>query len=235
MVRGSDPSGHIRMASGLFLLFDVVRMALVPAASQNPKLINPVDIYRLLSEFEGISLLAAKRAVEKWFGVKLGDLKTRGLRDTRKPRRKIPQKAVSELLIRLGKPDLYLSGHPKSQANHPLDWKLDNRRSQANGKRHETPNHRSLLLDLPTPTHGKLKSHRIWTNPENCPSFFKAAMYMMDSPSRDPKTVIQYARGHAFLAFSDFIEYPRRQKACPFLLSPSGNGRKTLAFRRRLQ
>jgi hypothetical protein len=47
-------------------------------------------------------------------------------------------------------------------------------------------------------------------------------MDMMDAASGDPKTVIQYAGGHAFLAFSDSFKNPRRQKACPFLLFKAG-------------
>lgn len=65
---------------------------------KNPKRINPVDIYGLISEFEDISLLKAKEAVAKWFGVKLGDLTAKGLRESRKLRRKVPKKAIADLL-----------------------------------------------------------------------------------------------------------------------------------------
>jgi hypothetical protein len=47
-------------------------------------------------------------------------------------------------------------------------------------------------------------------------------MNIVDSPSGNPKTVVQYPSGHAFLAFSDFFKYPRRQKACPFSLFNQG-------------
>jgi len=67
---------------------------------KNPKRINPVDIYGLISEFEGISLLKAKDAVAKWFGIKLGDLAAKGIRDSRRPRRKVAKKAVADLLIK---------------------------------------------------------------------------------------------------------------------------------------
>ena len=40
----------------------------------------------------------------------------------------------------------------------------------------------------------------------------------MDSTPRHPKTVIEYPRGHAFLAFADSFKKPRRQNACPFSL-----------------
>jgi hypothetical protein len=67
---------------------------------KNPKRINPVDIYGLISEFEGISLLKTKDAVAKCFGVQLGDLKAKAVRDTRKPRRKVPKKAITDLLAK---------------------------------------------------------------------------------------------------------------------------------------
>jgi len=67
---------------------------------KNPKRINPVDIYGLISEFERITLLKAKAAVAKWFGVQLGDLKAKGVRDTRRPRRKVPKKALTDLLAK---------------------------------------------------------------------------------------------------------------------------------------
>jgi hypothetical protein len=67
---------------------------------KNPKRINPVDIYGLISEFERISLLKAKAAVANWFGVQLGDLTAKGVRDTRKPRRKVPKMAIADLLAK---------------------------------------------------------------------------------------------------------------------------------------
>ena len=71
-----------------------------PLHRKNPKRINPVDIYGLMSEFEGISLLKAKDAVAKWFGIKLGDLAAKGIRDSRRPRRKVPKKAIANLLAK---------------------------------------------------------------------------------------------------------------------------------------
>lgn len=65
---------------------------------KNPNRLNPVDIYGLISEFEGISLLKAKAVVGTWFGIQLGDLKAKGVRDTRKPRRKVPKEAIKDLL-----------------------------------------------------------------------------------------------------------------------------------------
>lgn len=66
----------------------------------NPTRINPVDIYSLVAEFEGISLTKAKTEVGKWFGVKLGALKSRGIRDTRKPRRRVSKQAIFDVLAR---------------------------------------------------------------------------------------------------------------------------------------
>jgi len=67
---------------------------------KNPKRINPVDIYGLISEFERITLLKAKAAVGKGFDVQLGDLRAKGVRDTRKPRRKVPKNAIADLLAK---------------------------------------------------------------------------------------------------------------------------------------
>jgi hypothetical protein len=67
---------------------------------KHPKRLNPVDIYGLISEFEGMPLLKAKEAVGRWFGVQLGDLTAKGVRDTRKPRRKVPKKAIKDLLAK---------------------------------------------------------------------------------------------------------------------------------------
>jgi len=67
---------------------------------KNQKRINPVNIYGLISEFEGIALLKAKEAVAKWFGVRLGNLTAKGVRDTGKPRRKAPKTAITDLLAK---------------------------------------------------------------------------------------------------------------------------------------
>ena len=130
----------------------------------------------------------------------------------------VPLKALGVSPVRVGKSDLYLSNHPTSQAKNPLNGKLDNRLSQTNRKRHEPPKHCSLLPDLSTPARGTFKSCWILTNPKDRPSLFKTSMNIMDSTPRHPKTVIEYPRGHAFLAFADSFKKPRRQNACPFSL-----------------
>ena len=107
---------------------------------------------------------------------------------------------------------------PQARQRNPLNGKLDNRLSQTNRKRHEPPKHCSLLPDLSTPARGTFKSCWILTNPKDRPSLFKTSMNIMDSTPRDPKTVIEYPRGHAFLAFADSFKKPRRQNACPFSL-----------------
>ena len=61
---------------------------------RNPKKIVPVDTYSLISTFEGISVAVAKSQVAKWFGLKLGDLESKGVRDTTRPRRKVPKKEI---------------------------------------------------------------------------------------------------------------------------------------------
>ena len=49
---------------------------------RNPQKIYPVDIYSLISVFEGISVAVAKSHVAKWFGLKLGELESKGVRAT---------------------------------------------------------------------------------------------------------------------------------------------------------
>src|SRR5208283_3341456 len=124
--------------------------------------------------------------------------------------------------IRLGKPDLYLPSDPAGQAEHSLDGELDNRRSQTNGKGHEPAKHSPFLHDLPTPTSRTLKGTGVLTNSKDGPSFLETSVNMMHTPSCDPETVIDYARGHDFLVFSDFSNYPRSQKSCPFSLFNQG-------------
>jgi hypothetical protein len=61
---------------------------------RNPQKIYSVDIYSLISTFEGISVATAKSHVAKWFGLKLGDLESKGVRDTTRQRRKVPKKEL---------------------------------------------------------------------------------------------------------------------------------------------
>ncbi len=67
---------------------------------KNPNRISPMDIYGLVSLFEGISLVKAKDEVAKWFGVKLGQLKSKGVRDTSIPRLRVPKQEVYDLIRR---------------------------------------------------------------------------------------------------------------------------------------
>lgn len=65
-----------------------------PMHRGNPRRINPVDIYGLITVFEGIPAVTAKRAVGKWFDLKLGDLQAEGGKSPIKYRRKVPKQAV---------------------------------------------------------------------------------------------------------------------------------------------
>jgi hypothetical protein len=71
-----------------------------PLHRKNPDRISPMDIYGLVSLFEEISLVKAKDEVAEWFGVKLGPLKSKGVRDTSIPRRRVPKQAVYDLIER---------------------------------------------------------------------------------------------------------------------------------------
>lgn len=67
---------------------------------RNPKKIVPVDVYSLIATFEGISVAAAKSQVAKWFGMKLGDFESKGVRPTTRLRRKVPKKEILAVLAR---------------------------------------------------------------------------------------------------------------------------------------
>jgi hypothetical protein len=67
---------------------------------RNPKKIIPVDIYSLISIFEGISVAVAKAHVAKWFGMKLGDFESKGIRLSTRLRRKVPKKEILAVLAR---------------------------------------------------------------------------------------------------------------------------------------
>ncbi len=52
--------------------------------------------------FENISLTSSKNAIGKWWGVKLGDLRGKGVRTGTRTRRKVPKTAVYEVLAQYG-------------------------------------------------------------------------------------------------------------------------------------
>ncbi|MFC1833868.1 hypothetical protein ACFL2Q_03925 [Thermodesulfobacteriota bacterium] len=63
----------------------------------NPRRINPVDIYGLLTVFETIPAVTAKTHVGKWFGMKLGDLAGAGIKTPTRHRRQVSKQAVYDL------------------------------------------------------------------------------------------------------------------------------------------
>ena len=67
---------------------------------KNPKAHQPNGHLWLVALFEGISLAKAKDEVAKWFNVKLGPLKSKGVRDTSLPRRRVLKKDIYDLLGR---------------------------------------------------------------------------------------------------------------------------------------
>ncbi len=67
---------------------------------RNPKKIVPVDIYSLVATFEGMSVAAAKSQIGKWFAMNLGDLESKGVRKSTRPRRKVPRKDLLGALAR---------------------------------------------------------------------------------------------------------------------------------------
>jgi len=67
---------------------------------RNAKKIVPVDIYSLIATFEGISVAAAKTQAGEWFGMRLGDFESKGIRPSTRLRRKVPKKDIREALAR---------------------------------------------------------------------------------------------------------------------------------------
>jgi hypothetical protein len=115
----------------------------------------------------------------------------------------VPLEPLGVSPIRPGKADLHLTGDPTSQAEHPLNGKLDHGTPQTNGHRQESPQNRSLLLDVGAPAGGTAKAPWILTDLKDRPSLLETSMDVMHSAFRNAKTVVEYACGHAFLAFSD--------------------------------
>jgi hypothetical protein len=67
---------------------------------RNPKKIPPVDIYSLVATFEGISVAMVKSQVGEWFGRKLGEFESKGVRPSTRLRRKVPKQDVMAVLAR---------------------------------------------------------------------------------------------------------------------------------------
>ncbi len=60
-----------------------------------------MDIYSLIAIFEGIAVAVAKTQVGKWFGMKLGDFESKGIRPSTRLRRKVPKKEILAVLTPL--------------------------------------------------------------------------------------------------------------------------------------
>lgn len=67
---------------------------------RNPKKIVPVDLYSLVATFEGISVAVAKSQVGEWFGLKLGEFESKGVRPSTRLRRKVPKQEIMAVLAR---------------------------------------------------------------------------------------------------------------------------------------
>jgi hypothetical protein len=67
---------------------------------RNPRKMVAVDVYSLVSIFEGMSVAAAKTQVGKWFDLKLGEFESKGVRPSTRLRRKVPKKAIMAVLDR---------------------------------------------------------------------------------------------------------------------------------------
>jgi phosphatidylethanolamine/phosphatidyl-N-methylethanolamine N-methyltransferase len=81
---------------------------------------------------------------------------------------------------------------------------------------------RPFPLHCSAPTIGAHQRRGILIDVENRAPFLESRPHMMDSPSHNPKTVVEYTRGHDFLAFSDFAKTKERRKSCPLFIYKRG-------------
>jgi hypothetical protein len=114
--------------------------------------------------------------------------------------------------VRIGERDARLPRHATAQAMQPLNEALNQGRTQTDRESLPHTQYRPLLLHGSTPTTGTRKRRGVLVDPEHGTAFLKSRMDMVDSSPHDPKTVVEYARGHGFLAFSDLSQNQRTQE-----------------------
>jgi hypothetical protein len=114
--------------------------------------------------------------------------------------------------VRICERDFGLPSHATAQTKQPLNEALDQGRTQTDRECHPHTPHRALLLHRPTPTTGTFERRGVLIDSEHGTALLKSRMHVVDSSTHDAKTVIEYARGHDFLAFSDFSQTKKRQE-----------------------
>jgi hypothetical protein len=122
--------------------------------------------------------------------------------------------------IGICKRNLHLTNCPAGQTKQALNGPLNEGGTQTYGKRPPQARNRPFLLHVATPTMRTSVGRRVLLDSENRAAFLKPRTNIMDSPPNNPKTVIQYARGHGFLAFSDFFKHQMQEimSSFPFQL-----------------
>lgn len=133
----------------------------------------------------------------------------------------VPLESLCISFAFIGELDPHLADGITIRAQYPTNGKLKNSRSQTNGKRPEPPEYGSLFLDLMASASRTLIRPGILINPKSGPAFLKTGVNIPIPASRNTKTVIQYARGHDFLAFSDCFK-PLKAESCPLFQATQG-------------
>jgi hypothetical protein len=114
--------------------------------------------------------------------------------------------------VRISKRDVHLSERSTAETTQSLHVPLDQRGTQTDRQSDPRAPDRPFLLHGSTPATGTLEHRWVLIDSENRPSPLESRMGMMNSPSHDAKTVIQYTRGHDFFAFSDLSQNQRTQE-----------------------
>ncbi len=118
-------------------------------------------------------------------------------------------------LARICERDPCLPSLSTTQAKESLNETLDQGEPQTHWECLPDAADLALFLHRSTPTMGTRKRRGVLIGSERGTALLKSRMHAMDSPSRSPETVIEYTRGHDFLAFSDFPQTKECRKSSP--------------------
>ncbi len=134
----------------------------------------------------------------------------------------VPLESPGVSPMRICKGNFHLPNHSTVQTKNSLNQQLDQGRTHTYGQRIPHAPDRAFLLHCSTSTMRTRKRCRILVDSENGAALLESRMYMMDSPSHNSKTVIQYTRGHDSLAFSDSSITKECRKSCPTFIDNPG-------------
>ncbi len=101
----------------------------------------------------------------------------------------------------------------------PLNEPLDQGGSQSYRQSLPNASNRPFLPDVPTSAARAPETRWVLIDPEDRTAVRIARMHVPNSSSHNPKTVIESARGHDFLAFSDSFQTQEGTNHVPFHFS----------------